>query len=311
MFPGQGAQYSGMGRDFYEQFDIAKNVYELAGTAAGLDVKSLCFEENEQLNITEYTQIAMLATEVAILKVVESKGLHADVCAGLSLGEYAAVAASQVMDPVDYFRLIRKRGIYMQQAYPEGGAMTAVLGCEIAIIEEVCQQVVKEYVEAGDSSETVSIANYNCPGQIVITGTEAAVQKAAEKLKERGAKRCLPLKVSGPFHSSLLQNAGQQLAEDLKGVNLHTPVIPYFCNVDASMVTDTEHVKELLAKQVSSSVRWQQCVENMIAYGVDTFIEIGPGKTLSGFMKKINPDVKVMKIENVEDMNLVLEELSC
>lgn len=311
MFPGQGAQYTGMGRDFYEQFDIAKNIYDLAGTAAGLDVKTLCFEENEQLNITEFTQIAMLATEVAILKVVQSKGLKADVCAGLSLGEYAAIAASEVMDPVDYFRIVRKRGIYMQKAYPEGGAMTAVLGCDIATIERICEEVVKECREAGDSLNTVSIANYNCPGQIVITGTESAVQTAAERLKDNGAKRCIPLKVSGPFHSALLENAGNQLAEDLQGVNLHKPSIPYFCNVDASMITEADHVKELLAKQVCSSVRWQQCVENMIAYGVDTFIEIGPGKTLTGFMKKINPEVKVYQIDKVEDMNRVLEELSC
>lgn len=292
MFPGQGAQYVGMGKDFYDAYDEAKEVYKIASEASGLDIEELCFTENDKLNITEYTQIAMLATEVALLKVVESKGIKADVCAGLSLGEYGALAAAGVMNLSDLFKVIRKRGLYMQEAYPVGGAMTAVLGLDADIIKDVCDK----------TEGIVTVANYNCPGQIVITGEAEAVAKAAETLKEAGAKRCVPLKVSGPFHSALLEGAGEKLGEELAKVEIHKPQIPYVCNVDASYVTEAEPVKELLTKQVSHSVCWMQSVDKMIADGVDTFIEIGPGKTLSGFMKKINKEVKVINIDKVEDL---------
>lgn len=301
VFPGQGAQYCGMGKDFYDTCREAREIMELAGSVTGLDMKTLIFEENEQLNVTEYTQIAMLATEVAIWKVLDGKGIKADVCAGLSLGEYGALAVSEVMELEDLFRVIRKRGIYMQEAYPTGGAMTAVLGMEASRVEEIC--------EAAEG--IVSIANYNCPGQIVITGQEKAVQSAAEKLTQAGAKRCVPLKVSGPFHSSLLQGAGEKLFEELAPVEIRKPVIPYLSNVTADYVTEAEPIKELLKKQVFSSVRFQQSVERMIRDGVDTFIEIGPGKTLSSFIRKVSRDVKVCNIDKLEDLNRVLEEISC
>ncbi|MBD5444388.1 MAG: ACP S-malonyltransferase [Lachnospiraceae bacterium] len=293
MFPGQGAQYVGMGKDFYEQIPVCKEMFELAGKASGLDVEALCFEENEQINITEYTQIAMLAAEVAMLKAVEEKGVKPDVTAGLSLGEYGALAASGVMTPEDVFKIVRKRGIYMQEAVPEGGAMVAVLGLDTEVIEKICEEV----------DGTVSIANYNCPGQIVITGEDGAVQAAVAKLSEAGAKRCVTLKVSGPFHSQMLTGAGEKLAKELDEVEIHDIQIPYIANVTADYVSDKEDVKPLLQKQVSSSVRWQQTIERMIADGVDTFIEIGPGKTLSGFMRKINRDMTVINIEKVEDLD--------
>lgn len=296
IFPGQGAQYVGMGKDFYEQIPVCKEVFAMASKASGLDVEAICFEENDKINITEYTQIAMLATELAILKAIEEKGFKCDVTAGLSLGEYGAVVASGVMGMEDAFRVVRKRGIYMQEAVPTGGAMTAVLGLDAAVIEKVC----------GETEGIVSIANYNCPGQIVITGEEAAVAKAAEGLAAAGAKRCVPLNVSGPFHSAMLTGAGEKLAEELAEVAIHDIQLPYLSNVTADYVKDKAEVKELLKKQVSSSVRWQQSVERMIADGVDTFVEIGPGKTLSGFMRKINRDVKSIYIEKVED----LEKLS-
>lgn len=296
MFPGQGAQYVGMGKDFYEQIPVCREMFELAGKASGLDVVSLCFEENEQINITEYTQIAMLAAEVAMLKAVEEKGVKPDVTGGLSLGEYGALVASGVMSPEDVFRVVRKRGIYMQEAVPQGGAMVAVLGLDTAVIEKVCEE----------TPGMVTIANYNCPGQIVITGEEGAAQAAVEKLTAAGAKRCVKLNVSGPFHSPLLVEAGRKLAAELEKAEIHDIAIPYIANVTADYVTDKEQVKPLLEKQVSSSVRWQQTVERMIADGTDTFIEIGPGKTLSGFMRKINRDMKVINIEKVED----LEKLS-
>lgn len=297
IFPGQGAQYVGMGKDFYDQFAVSKEIYELASKAADLDVVSLCFEENDKINITEYTQIAMLATEVAMLKAVEEKGYQADVTAGLSLGEYGALAAAGVMSMEDLFKVIRKRGLYMQEAVPTGGAMTAVLGLEAPQIEKICEE----------TEGIVGIANYNCPGQIVITGEEAAVAKAAEKLTIAGAKRCIALNVSGPFHSTMLSGAGKNLGEALTEVDIIDIKIPYLANVTADYVTDKEQVKDLLTRQVSSSVRWQQSVEKMIADGVDTFVEIGPGKTLSGFMKKINKEVKVINIEKVEDLEKLAE----
>lgn len=298
VFPGQGAQYCGMGKDFYEKYEVAREVYELARKATGLDVAALCFEENDRLNITEYTQIAMLATEVAILRVLEQKGLKADCCAGLSLGEYGALAAARVMELEDLFKLIRCRGIYMQEAYPAGGAMTAVLGLDADTIRAICE----------NTEGIVSIANDNCPGQIVITGEENAVQTAAAKLQEAGAKRCVPLKVSGPFHSSLLAGAGEKLAAQLAAVTVQDPAIPYLCNVEAAPVTDSSRVKELLAKQVSGTVRWRETVEHMLADGVDTFIEIGPGKTLTGFLRKINRDAKAYNVDKVEDLEK-LEQL--
>ena len=301
IFPGQGSQYVGMGKDFYDTYEEAKKVYQLAGEVSGLDMEALCFTENEELNITEYTQIAMLATELAILKVLESKGVKADATAGLSLGEYGALAAADVMDLKDLFYIIRKRGIFMQEAYPEGGAMTAVLGLESDRIEEICRQ----------TEGIVTIANYNCPGQIVITGEEQAVLAAAQACSEAGAKRCVPLKVSGPFHSALLKGAGEKLEKELIGVQLRKPAIPYISNVDALDVVEAAPVKTLLKNQVSNSVCWQQTIEKMIADGIDLFIEIGPGKTLSGFMKKIDKDVKCMNIDKVADLDKVLEELSC
>ena len=287
-----------MGKDFYEKYEVAREVYELARKATGLDVAALCFEENDRLNITEYTQIAMLATEVAILRVLEQKGLKADCCAGLSLGEYGALAAARVMELEDLFKLIRCRGIYMQEAYPAGGAMTAVLGLDADTIRAICE----------NTEGIVSIANDNCPGQIVITGEENAVQTAAAKLQEAGAKRCVPLKVSGPFHSSLLAGAGEKLAAQLAAVTVQDPAIPYLCNVEAAPVTDSSRVKELLAKQVSGTVRWRETVEHMLADGVDTFIEIGPGKTLTGFLRKINRDAKAYNVDKVEDLEK-LEQL--
>lgn len=292
IFPGQGAQYVGMGKDFYEQIPISREMFQLAGAAGELDIPALCFEENDKINITEYTQIAMLAAEVAMLKAVEEKGIKPDVTAGLSLGEYGALAAGGVMSPEDVFRIVRKRGIYMQEAVPSGGAMVAVLGLDTPVIEKICEE----------TSGMVTIANYNCPGQIVITGEEKAIGAAVEKLTQAGAKRSVPLKVSGPFHSPLLAGAGEKLAKELESVTINEIGIPYIANVTADYVSDKEKVKPLLKEQVSSSVKWQQTIERMLADGVDTFVEIGPGKTLTGFMRKIDKEAKTINIEKVEDL---------
>ena len=298
VFPGQGAQYTGMAKDFYEKFPVSREVFEKASKVSGLDIKTLCFEENENLNITEYTQIAMLTAEIAILRAVEEAGIHSQVNAGLSLGEYGALAASGVMREEDAFAIVRKRGILMQEAYPTGGAMSAILGIDAELIEKICEE----------TPGIVSIANYNCPGQIVITGEETAVLTAGEALKAAGARRVITLKVSGPFHCELLKEAGKKLGEELEKIEIQTFAIPYVTNVTAQYVTESDQIKDLLVKQVSSSVRWQQCVEQMINDGVDTFIEIGPGKTLTGFIKKINRNVKALHIEKIEDLEAVRKE---
>ncbi|MDO4274462.1 MAG: ACP S-malonyltransferase [Eubacteriales bacterium] len=298
IFPGQGAQYAGMGKDFYEQVPVCRDIIDKASKVSGLDIPALCFEENEKLHITEYTQIAMLAVETAILRALEERGIHSQVNGGLSLGEYGALIASGVMSEEDAFRVVRKRGIFMQEAVPHGGAMAAVMGTDAALIEEVCK----------NTEGIVSVANYNCPGQIVITGEEGAVAKAGESLKAAGARRIVPLKVSGPFHSQMLTGAGEKLGEVLKDVEIREFSVPYVTNVTAEYVTEPSKVKELLVQQVSSSVRWQQCVEKMIADGADTFVEIGPGKTLAGFMRKIDRSVKVLNVEKIEDLEKAVKE---
>ncbi len=299
MFPGQGAQKAGMGKDFYEQSETARQVIDKASELLDIDMKELCFEENDRLDQTEYTQAALVTVCMAMEHVLRERGLKADVAAGLSLGEYCAIASAGGMSTEDAITTVRKRGILMQNAVPGGkGSMAAVLGLAGDVIEKAIEGI-----------DGVSIANYNCPGQIVITGWKESVEKASEVLKEAGAKRVLPLNVSGPFHSPMLTEAGEELGRVLENVALSPLTIPYVTNVTAEYVTDITETKALLAKQVASSVRWQQSVENMIADGVDTFVEIGPGKTLAGFMRKISRDVKVYNVGTWEDVDKVVSEL--
>ncbi len=298
IFPGQGAQYFGMGKDFYEQLPDSKAIYDRASALLGIDMAKLCFEENEDLNITEYTQIAMVTTCMAILLQVGKTGLQADVCAGLSLGEYPAMMACGVMSFEDGIQVVRKRGILMQQAVKPGiGAMSAVLGMDTDIIEKVCE----------DAEGIVSIANYNCPGQVVISGEKNSVDAAGDELKQKGAKKIIPLNVSGPFHSLMLREAGEKLYDVLQNVTVSEPKIPYIANVNAQAIYKKDGIREILAKQVYSSVMWQQSVEHMIASGVDTFVEIGPGKTLSAFVKKIDRNCNVINIDKVEDLKKITE----
>ena len=299
MFPGQGAQKAGMGKDFYEQSETARKVIDKATELLDIDMKALCFEENDKLDQTEYTQAALVTVCLAMEHVLRERGLKADVTAGLSLGEYCAIASAGGMSTEDAITTVRKRGILMQNAVPGGkGTMAAVLGMKGEDIEKVV-----------DPIDGVTIANYNCPGQIVITGWKESVEKASEELKAAGAKRVMPLNVSGPFHSPMLEEAGRELGQVLAGVQLSELEIPYVTNVTAEYVTDISETKALLATQVASSVRWQQSVENMIADGVDIFVEIGPGRTLAGFMRKINRDVKVYNVGTWEDVDKVVSEL--
>ena len=299
LFPGQGAQKAGMGQDFYEKYPSARQVFDQASQWLSLDMKALCFEKNDRLNLTEYTQAALVTTCLAMEKVVEECGLHPDITAGLSLGEYCAIAVSGGMSVKDAIVTVRKRGILMEQAVPAGqGSMAAVMGMETEKIEEVLADIAD-----------VSIANYNCPGQIVITGLSEAVSEASEKLKAAGGRRVITLNVSGPFHSAMLATAGKELGKVLDDITLHELQIPYVTNVTAEYVEHSSETKALLEKQISSSVRWQQSVENMIRQGVDTFVEIGPGRTLAGFMRKIDRNVKVYNIQTVEDAEKVCQEL--
>ena len=299
IYPGQGAQKAGMGADVYENSESARELYDRAGELLDLDLKELCFEKNDKLDLTEYTQAALVTTCLAMTGVLKERGLEPDITAGLSLGEYAAIAAAGGMKPLDAIRLVRRRGILMQNTVPAGeGAMCAVLGMETEAIEQVLAEL-----------DDVTIANYNCPGQIVITGKTAMVEEAAKRLAEAGAKRTVMLNVSGPFHSPMLHKAGEELKEELEKTEFYPLEKPYFTNVDAGQVDDISRTKELLAKQVSSPVRWMQSMEKMIADGVDIFVEIGPGKTLAGFMKKIDRSVKVYNVATWEDVEKVTGEL--
>lgn len=300
VFSGQGAQYTGMGKSFYDEFNISKEIFDRASKALDLDMKHLCFEENERLNITEYTQPAILTTSIAMLKAFEETGIKPDVVAGLSLGEYSALVANDALRFDDAVKIVKKRGKLMQDTVPVGvGAMAAIIGLDSKVIEEVSQNI----------KGKVETANYNSPGQIVISGEDQAVKEAVEELKIKGAKRAIILNVSGPFHSTLLKPAGVELQKVLDEVTFNKMSVPYVSNVTARYVLDSEDIKPLLVRQVYSSVRWQQSVEKMISEGVDTFIEIGPGKTLRSFIKKIDRKKQVFNIEESKHIGEIKEKL--
>ena len=281
-----------MGQSFYEADADARAVFDEASELLGYDMKALCFEENEKLNLTQYTQPAMVTTGIAIMKVVEKQGLLPDTAAGLSLGEYEALYAAGALSVTDAIRVVARRGELMEAAVPAGvGAMAAVLGAEASLIEDTLSEIPE-----------VWIANYNCPGQIVISGKKEAVEAAAEALKARGIKRVLMLNVSGPFHSGLLREAGEELGKVLAETEIHPLRIPYYANVTGDIVEDAAKVRGLLTEQVYSSVRFEQSIRNMLSAGVDTFYELGPGKTLAGFIKKIDRDATVVNIETMEDL---------
>lgn len=299
IYPGQGAQKAGMGADFYENSPEAKSLFDEADAALDFDLKEICFQENEKLNETQYTQPAMVAACLAMTRVLTRRGIRPDITAGLSLGEYAAIAAAGALKELDAVLLVRKRGLFMEHAVPAGeGAMCAVLGMTGEALER----------ELRDTAD-VTIANYNCPGQMVITGKAEAVRAAAERLKTAGAKRTVLLNVSGPFHSPFLRTAGEELRKEIEKTEFHPLMIPYVANVTAEKVERREEISDLLSRGVSSPVKWQQSMEYMIKEGVDTFVEIGPGRTLSGFLKKINTEVSVYHISSWEDMERAAGEL--
>lgn len=303
LFAGQGAQYVGMGKELYENIDSSKKVFQIADEVLGDSVSTLCFEgSKEELDKTENTQPAVLTTSIAALRALEDQGIKPDVVAGLSLGEYGALVCSGVLPFEVAVQLVKQRGKFMQEAVPLGvGTMAAVLGLKRELVEEAC----RESSEYG----IVEPANFNCPGQIVIAGEIKAVNVACEKAKEKGALKTVLLSVSAPFHTSMLKRAAEQLEEVLTGITLGDMQVPVITNVTGNFVENIESIKELLKRQVMSAVRWEDTIQKMLEYGVDTFIELGPGKTLSGFVKKVDRKANVFNIEDIKSLEKVVEAL--
>ncbi|HBF4286404.1 ACP S-malonyltransferase [Clostridioides difficile] len=299
VFPGQGAQYVGMAKDLYENNAVAKSVIDEASDALNMDLKKLMFNGNEEeLSKTENTQPAMVTHSVAVLKAVQAQiDLKYNACLGLSLGEYSALVAANAIDFKDAVCLVKKRGKFMQETVPTGvGAMAAILGLDRNVLENVVKDIQGGIVE---------VANYNSPGQIVISGENEKIEEAMVKCKEAGAKRAVKLNVSGPFHSSMLKEAGVKLASELEKVNITKPKVDVVANVNADYYKNEG--KDLLIKQVSSSVLWEDSIERLLNDGYDTFIEMGPGKTLKAFIKKIasnkKANVNIYNIDGIDSLN--------
>lgn len=308
VFPGQGAQYTGMAKDLYESFEVAKEVIDRADSLMDFDLISMMHDEDKksELSKTENTQPALLTNSMAIMEILSKyESFKYDACLGLSLGEYSALTAANAMDFKDAVSLVRKRGLIMSNEVADGeGAMCAVIGANRELIEECILKL---------ESGTVEIANYNSPVQIVISGEKAAVEEAAVLLKENGAKRAIMLDVSGPFHSSLLKGAGEKLKLELDKVDMKEPSVDVVSNVDANIHKDPDEIKAILVKQVYSSVLWEDSISKLIDEGFDRFIEIGPGKTLRAFIKKIaskkKADVEIINLDTAADVNAFIESI--
>lgn len=309
IFPGQGAQYTGMGKELAERYREAMNIFDLANERLGIDMKKLCFEgDEEELKKTENTQPSILTVSIAMLEVLKLKGIEPQIAAGLSLGEYSALVASKAISFPDAVELVKKRGKYMQEAVPAGeGVMAAIMGIQ--------RETVMECLKAASGYGVVEAANFNCPGQVVIAGHTRAVEMACSIMKKRGAKRAVLLPVSAPFHSSLLKPAGEKLAAELDNVNISDNELPVVSNVNAQIIMNKYEIKRCLIEQVSSSVLWEDSINKMIELGVDTFIEVGPGRTLSSFVKKIDKNLYVHNVENIETLENTIvsirERLEC
>jgi len=304
LFPGQGSQYPGMGRELAEAFPCTHRVFEEADRAAGFALSRLCFEgPAEDLQLTANTQPAILAVSIAAAEVLRERGIRADYMAGHSLGEYSALVVAGALGLGDAVRLVRKRGQYMQEAVPVGrGAMAALLGMEVAAVEAVCR-------EAGQG-EVVSPANLNSPGQVVIAGHAAAVARAVELAKARGARRAIMLNVSAPFHCALMQSAQERLAQDLEAAQIADPQIPLVNNVDAQVVRSALAVRDGLKRQVTSPVRWEESIRVLHTQAVELFVEVGPGKVLTGLLKQIDRQAEGLHVEDLASLQRVLARLA-
>lgn len=296
VFPGQGSQYAGMGKDLAEAFPEARQVFELADRTLENSISRLCFEgPEEDLQLTENTQPAILATSVATFRILEERGRLPDFVAGHSLGEYSALVAAGSLALIDALRLVRQRGRFMQQAVPVGtGAMAAVLGLEVAALEQICREAAQQ--------EVVAPANINSPGQVVIAGHRGAVERAVELAKQRGARRVLPLPVSAPFHCELMKPAQLRLAQEIGKIAFQDLKIPLVNNVDAALVRLSDEARDGLIRQVSAPVRWTECVKRLVEAGVCTFVEVGPGQVLAGLIRKIAPSVQTISVSRREEL---------
>ena len=301
VFPGQGSQQVGMGRDLYLNYPLAREVFEVAGRVLGFDLAGLCFGgPEEELKKTVNAQPAILTVSMAILALLTNQGQRPDLTADHSLGEYSALVAAGSLDFKDAVRLVRLRGQYMQEAVPLGrGGMVAVMGLDAAEVAEICAQ-------AAGSGGVVEAVNLNCPGQVVIAGDSQALERAALILKEKGARRCLPLPVSAPFHSSLMRPAGERLGAQLAAVEIKEPAIPVVSNVTADYHGGGEGVKDLLVRQLYSPVRWEESVRRMIRDGVEIFVEVGPGRVISGLIRKIDPNARTVNVEDAASLEKFL-----
>ena len=302
LFPGQGTQAPGMGKDLYDKYDEIKKLYEDVKNITGIDVAKLTFESSEEeLSQTKNTQIAILVMSLGILKILEKNGIKANTAAGLSLGEYTALIYGKAFNFEDGIKAVKKRGELMQEYVPEGKwLMAAILGLDDDKVEEVCKSV---------TSGFVTPANYNCVGQIVVSGDEKGIAELEEKAKEAGARKVAILKTSGPFHTEKLEQASKLLREELEKIEVKVPEIEVVKNIDAKPYTSNDNIKEILANHVTHPVRFSKSIEYMLQNGVDTFVEIGPGKTLTGFVKRISRDVKLININNVESLETAIAEL--
>ena len=303
VFPGQGAQYLGMGKDLYEKYDVVKDVFKMASDALDQDMKELIFNSSEkELELTKNTQPAVLTVSIAVMEVLKKEGITPDAVAGLSLGEYAALVTAGILDFKEAVKIVRKRGQFMQNEVPVGvGAMSAILALDKGPIKEACK-------EASDLG-VCEVANYNCPGQIVIAGKKEAVEKANEICLEKGAKKAILLPVSAPFHTSMLKGAGKKLDNILKDVDFNKGEIPVIANYNAEFVNSKDEVRDLLVKQVSNPVLWQDTIEKFIDKGYNTFIEAGPGKSLSKFIKRVSRKVNILSVENEKTLKRTLKKV--
>ena len=305
LFPGPGAQSIGMGKDLYENYQEVRDIYENVHKITGVDIKKITFDGTEQeLSKTQNTQIAVLTMSLAILKLLEKKGINAEISAGLSLGEYTALIYSKCISFEDGVELVKKRGEYMQNLLPEGDwAMAAILGLEDEKVEEVCKKVVDGFVVP---------VNYNTQGQVVISGEKTAVEQAEIIAKEMGAKKVRILKTSGPFHTKKLIEASNALRKDLEKININKFKTKVVKNINGDIYKDEENIKDILAEHMISPVKFSKCLETMLKMGIDTFVEIGPGKTLSGFVKRIKTEkeIKIYNICDVKSLENTLKEIN-
>lgn len=293
MFSGQGAQYAGMGKELYQNYSVAKKIFDSADEVLGYSIKDICFQDETKLGETEFAQPAILTMSIAALEVLKEQGVRAEMTAGLSLGEYSAYVASGAMNFEEAVALVQKRGKFMAEAVPSGeGAMYAIIGLDTELVEEACKEAVQEGLGLAVP------ANYNAPGQIVIAGATKAVEKAAKLAKEKGAKMAVRLKVSGPFHTQMLQPAADRLGPELEKMHIGPMKIPVFTNVDAKEVASEKDIIPILTRQICCPVRFSDIIQNMHERGADTFIELGPGKALCGFVKRTLKGVTILNVED-------------